>query len=409
MFLIRCIGCGEIYSKEEVVYTCRRCGDLLNIEYDYPAIKRELRLDELSERPLGVWKYRKLLPITNPHLAVSLMEGGTRLHRCEGLATKLGVRELYVKNEGDNPTGSFKDRGMTVGVTKALELRARTVICASTGNTSASLSAYAAKAGLRCIVFIPSGKIAYGKLAQAMVYGAEVIQILGNFDHALKLARELCDRNKEIYLLNSINPYRVEGQKTLAYELCEQLNFKVPDKVIVPVGNAANISAIWKGFLEFRKLGFTDSLPEMVGIQAEGASPIVRAFKEGRDTIEPVKTPETVATAIRIGHPVSWKKALQAIRDSGGTAEAVTDEEILEAQKLLARREGLFVEPASASSIAGLRRLLGEGRIAKDDLVVCVATGHGLKDADIVIKTCEKPAEIEASMESVKRALGVQS
>ncbi len=407
MFFLRCIGCGERYTREEVIYTCRRCGDLLDVNYDYQAVKERLDQAGWTARPLNVWRYRELLPILNPSLIVTLKEGGTRLHDCRHLATELGVDELHIKNEGDNPTGSFKDRGMTVGMTTALEFGAETVICASTGNTSASLSAYAAKAGVRCIVLIPSGKIAYGKLAQAMIHGAKVVQILGNFDQALRVARELSDRNRKVYLLNSINPYRVEGQKTLAYELCEQLNSRVPDKIIVPVGNAANISAIWKGFLEFKKLGLIDSLPQMVGVQAEGASPIVRAFKEGRKTIEPVAAPDTIATAIRIGHPVSWKKALQAMRDSSGSAEAVTDEEILEAQKLLARREGLFVEPASASSIAGLKKLIKDGRIEKDDLVVCVATGHGLKDADTAIKTCEKPMEADAGREAVERLLGV--
>ena len=407
MFLLKCIGCGERYTREEVIYVCRKCGDLLDVNYDYQAVKEKLDPAEWAKRPLNVWRYRELLPILNPNLIVSLKEGGTRLHECSRLATELGVKKLYIKNEGDNPTCSFKDRGMTVGITKALELGVETVICASTGNTSASLSAYAAKAGMQCFVFIPSGKIAYGKLAQAIIHGAKIVQIQGNFDQALRVVQELCNRDRKFYLLNSINPYRVEGQKTLAYEVCEQLN-RVPDKVIVPVGNAANISAIWKGFLEFRKLGLINSLPQMIGVQAEGASPIARAFREGRETIEPVDAPDTVATAIRIGHPISWKKALHAIRDSGGTAETVTDEEILEAQKLLARREGLFVEPASASSIAGLKRLVKDGRIEKDALVVCVATGHGLKDADIVIKTCEKPMDADASLESVEKLLGVQ-
>jgi len=406
LFALKCIGCGEEYRGEEVIYTCRRCGDLLDVQYDYPKVKEGLNLSEWAERPFNVWRYRELLPILQRDLIVSLKEGGTRLHECKGLAAELGLKKLYVKNEGDNPTGSFKDRGMTVGITKALEFGAKTVICASTGNTSASLSAYAAKAGLRCLVFIPSGKIAYGKLAQAMVHGADIVQIRGNFDQALKIAREYCDRNRKIYLLNSLNPYRVEGQKTLAYELCSQLN-RVPDKVIVPVGNAANISAIWKGFLEFKKLGLTRSLPQMIGIQAEGSAPVAAAFKEGSETIKPVGAPNTIATAIRIGHPISWKKALQAIRVSGGIAETVTDGEILEAQKLLARREGLFIEPASASSVAGLKKLVKQGRIERDDMVVCVATGHGLKDSDIVIQTCEKPMEADASLESVERLFGV--
>jgi len=312
-----------------------------------------------------------------------------------------------VKNEGENPTGSFKDRGMTVGVTKAMELDIKTVICASTGNTSASLAAYAAKAGLQCIVLVPSGKIAHGKLAQAMVFGAKVVQVRGDFDQALKMVLELSERHREVYLLNSINPFRLEGQKSLAYEICDQLNKNMPERVVLPVGNAGNISAIWKGFTEFHKLGLIDNLPKMTGIQAEGAAPIARAIKNGKEEIVPIDKPETIATAIRIGAPVSWKKAIKAIRESKGTAETVTDQEIIEAQKMLARSEGLFVEPASASSIAGLKKLLELGKIDKDEAVVCVATGHGLKDPDIAIKISEKPLEIEAEIGSIEKLLGL--
>ncbi|RLG97794.1 threonine synthase, partial [Candidatus Bathyarchaeota archaeon] len=318
----------------------------------------------------------------------------------------IGLKRVYVKNEGENPTGSFKDRGMTVGVTKALELNMKTVICASTGNTSASLAAYAAKAGLRCIVLVPSGKIAYGKLVQALAYGAEIVQVRGNFDQALRTVIELSERHGEVYLLNSINPYRLEGQKSLAYEVCDQLGGRAPDRVILPVGNAGNISALWKGFTEFYRLGLVDSLPRMVGVQAEGASPIAQAIKRGSDVVTPVENPETVATAIRIGAPVSWKKALRAIRDSDGTAETVTDEEILEAQSMLARCEGLFVEPASASSIAGLKKMVELGEIDRDETVVCVATGHGLKDPD-VMRRVGKPLEADADVQSIERLLGL--
>jgi threonine synthase len=298
------------------------------------------------------------------------------------LAEQVGLRELYVKNEGENPTGSFKDRGMTVGVTKAMEFGVKSVICASTGNTSASLAAYAAKAGLQCTVLIPSGKIAYGKLSQAMIYGAKVIQVRGNFDESLDAVLKLSEKHRSIYLLNSINPFRIEGQKSLGFEICDQLGQEPPDRIIVPVGNAGNISAIWKGFTEFHELDIVKTLPKMTGIQAAGSAPIAHAIKCGSDTIVPVSAPETVATAIRIGAPVSWKKAMNAIRNSGGTAETVTDDEILSAQKLLARVEGLFVEPASASSIAGLIKLVENGTIDKDERIVCITTGHGLKDPD---------------------------
>jgi threonine synthase len=297
---------------------------------------------------------------------------------------------------------------MTVGVTKAVELGVKSVICASTGNTSASLAAYAAKAGLQCAVLIPSGKIAYGKLAQAIIYGAKVIQVRGNFDQALEIVFKLSGKHRYVYLLNSINPFRIEGQKSLGFEICEQLDNKPPDRVIVPVGNAGNISAIWKGFTEFHNLGFVKTLPKMTGIQAEGAAPIAQAIKTGSQEIKPVSKPETIATAIRIGAPVSWKKAVNAIRDSGGTAETVTDEEILEAQKSLSRLEGLFVEPASASSIAGLKKLVENGTIDKDERVVCVTTGHGLKDPDVAVRMSEKPLEVDAEIEAIERVIGLK-
>jgi len=404
---IQCIACGEKYSEDEIVYFCRRCGDLLEIQYDYEALRRKIQESDWRSLPLSVWRYRDLMPIRDSSRVVSLSEGGTGLHQCKRLGNIFGVKRLFVKNEGENPTGSFKDRGMTVGVTKALELGMRMVICASTGNTSASLAAYAAKAGLQCIVLIPSGKIAYGKLTQAMIHGAKVVQIRGNFDQALQIVLELSEKRRQVYLLNSVNPFRIEGQKSLAYELCDQLENGVPDKVVVPVGNAGNISAIWKGFSDFYNLDLIGSLPQMIGIQAEGAAPIVQAVKSGKDNIIPVAKPETVATAIRIGAPLSWKKAIRAIHESEGTAETVTDQEILQAQKMLARHEGLFVEPASASSIAGLRKLVELGRVDKDETIICVATGHGLKDPDIVMQTYRKPIEIEARIGAISEYLGL--
>ncbi len=350
----RCIKCGVEYSINEIVYFCKNCGDILEIKYEQGELAEALKDDKWLKAPLSVWRYRHFMPISDTTKLISLNEGGTGLHSCEHLAEQLGLRQLYVKNEGENPTGSFKDRGMTVGVTKAMELGVQSVICASTGNTSASLAAYAAKAGLQCAVLIPSGKIAYGKLSQAMIYGAKVIQVRGNFDESLDAVLRLSEKHRSIYLLNSINPFRIEGQKSLGFEICDQLGQEAPDRIIVPVGNAGNISAIWKGFTEFHELDIVKTLPKMTGIQAAGSAPIVHAIESGSDTIVPVSAPETVATAIRIGAPVSWKKAVKAIRNSGGTAQTVTDDEILNAQKLLARVEGLFVEPASASSIAGL-------------------------------------------------------
>jgi threonine synthase len=403
-----CINCRTKYTVDEIIYFCKKCGDLLEIKYDYDELARTLSKSEWKKTPLSVWRYRDFMPINDFSKIVSLNEGGTGLHPCQRLGKQLGIKRLHVKNEGENPTGSFKDRGMTVGVTKAVELGVKHVICASTGNTSASLAAYAAKAGLQCSVLIPSGKIAYGKLAQAMIYGAKVLQVRGNFDEALDVVLKLSEKHRSIYLLNSINPFRIEGQKSLAYEMCDQLNQESPDRVVVPVGNAGNISAIWKGFTEFHKLGFIKQLPKMTGIQAVGAAPIVQAIKNGSDEIIPVGKPETIATAIRIGAPVSWKKAVNAIRESHGTAETVTDAEILDAQKMLARLEGLFVEPASASSIAGLKKLAENGEIDSDEHVVCVTTGHGLKDPDVAVQMSEKPLEVDAEMEAIERALGLK-
>jgi threonine synthase len=404
----KCINCGSEYGIDEIVYFCKKCGDILEIKYDHGELAGALRDNKWRDATLSVWRYRDFMPISDATKIVSLNEGGTGFHLCERLAKHVGLRQLYVKNEGENPTGSFKDRGMTVGVTKAVELGVQSVICASTGNTSASLAAYAAKAGLQCAVLIPSGKIAYGKLSQAMIYGAKVIQVRGNFDQALDVVLKLSEKHRSIYLLNSINPFRIEGQKSLGYEICDQLNQEAPDRVVVPVGNAGNISAIWKGFTEFHELGVVKTLPKMTGIQAAGSAPIAKAIKTGSDTIVPVSAPETVATAIRIGAPVSWKKALNAIRESHGTAETVTDAEILSAQKMLARGEGLFVEPASASSIAGLIKLVENGTIDRDERVVCVTTGHGLKDPDTAVKMSEKPMEVDAEIAAIEDILGLK-
>ncbi|MBS7624532.1 threonine synthase [Candidatus Bathyarchaeota archaeon] len=398
-YRLKCIGCGAEFPPNTIIYKCSSCGELLSVEYNNDLMSPEISL-RWASRPLTVWRYIELLPISDSSKMVSLGEGGTSLNRCVRLGCELNLKNLYVKNEGENPTGSFKDRGMTVGVTKALELDMKRVACASTGNTSASLAAYAAKAGLECIVLIPSGKVAFGKLVQAIIHGARVIQVKGNFDEALRIVEELC-LTQPIYLLNSINPYRLEGQKTIAFEIWDQMGHKVPDKVIVPVGNAGNISAIWKGFKELYMAGLIEKLPEMIGIQSEGAAPIANFIKGGLKEMRFVERPETIATAIRIGSPVNWKKAVKAIKESGGLAETVSDEEILSAQALLARREGIFVEPASAAAIAGLIKLADMKLIDRDETVVCILTGHGLKDPDIVLRQFPKPVEIEADLEAL--------
>ena len=302
--------------------------------------------------------------------------------RSEQLSQELNLSELYFKNEGQNPTGSFKDRGMTVAITRAVEIGAKSVLCASTGNTSASMAAYAAKAGMKAIVLIPKGKIAKGKLLQASVHGANIVEVKGDFDRALETAKRMAEKRRDLYLVNSINPYRIEGQKTTAFEMWEQLERRVPDYVFVPVGNAGNISAIWKGFKELRELELTERLPKMIGVQASGAAPLANAFMRKMEKVSPWLHPETVASAIRIGAPASWKKAFAAVRESTGTMLKVSDKEITHAQNLLAKREGIFAEPASAASLAGVYKARDSQLITNDRCIVCIITGHGLKDQE---------------------------
>ncbi|GAB3046555.1 threonine synthase [Virgibacillus ainsalahensis] len=321
--------------------------------------------------------YKSNLPVTTETPELTLHEGNTPLIHFPALSEALGI-ELYGKVEGINPTGSFKDRGMVMAVAKAVEEGSKSVICASTGNTSASAAAYAAKAGLKAIIIIPKGKIALGKLAQAMMYGAEIVEIDGNFDDALKIVRKLSEESA-ITLVNSVNPYRLEGQKTAAFEVCEQLG-EAPDVLAIPVGNAGNISAYWKGFKEYNETKQT-GLPQMFGFEAKGAAAIVNN--------EVVTEPETVATAIRIGNPASWKLAVNARDESGGQIHSVSDEEILHAQQLLARKEGIFAEPGSCASIAGLIKQCGDGSIKKGSKVVAVLTGNGLKDPQTAIDQVE--------------------
>ena len=357
-------------------YECARCSNLLELVKEEPVSKEELYG---GSGQVGIWRFRKALPLPREVKAVSLSEGGTPLVPVSRVGAKFGLDGLYVKNEGQNPTGSFKDRGMTVAVTRAVQGGAKLLVCASTGNTAASMAAYAARAGVTGIVTVPAGKVAGGKLAQVYAYAAKIIRVEGDFDAALAITLQVAAEIPELSVMNSVNPYRVEGQKSNAYEIYEQLGFKVPDYVILPVGNAGNISAIWKGFKELRDWGISDSLPRMIGVQAAGAQPIVQAFERGLDTVAPVQ-PHTLASAINIGNPASWKKALAALRDSGGLALAVTDEEIVAARMELASSEGIFVEPASATPIAALEKLTGI--IGRDATVVCIATGNGLKDQE---------------------------
>ncbi len=399
MFRLVCIGCGATYASDEIIYRCRKCDHLLAVQYDLDSL--EISREEWNRRPLRLWRYKELLPVQGE--PVTMQEGGTPLYHMKRLGEELGIKELYAKHEGMNPSGSFKDRGMTVGVSMARELGMKTVACASTGNTSASLAVYAAKAGMPAVVLLPAGKVALGKVAQALMHGAKVIAIRGNFDRALEMVHELC-LTDGLYLLNSVNPYRLEGQKTIGFEVIDQLG-DVPDRMVLPVGNAGNISAVHKGLGEFIELGFIDRMPMMTGIQAQGSRPVVDAIEQGLDPLIPQADPETVATAIRIGAPVNAEKALRAIRETGGTAEAVTDEEILAMQRDLARKEGIGVEPASAASVAGVKKLVEAGVIDPDERIVCVVTGHLLKDPETVIRQCEPPIEIDADISSLRSVL----
>ena len=379
-YKLQCFNCQREPAASETGFRCKTCDGLLEVKFDLTDKEKP----SWDRRQISVWKYRELLPVENKESIISLAEGGTGLHKCRRLGRKLGLKRLYVKNEGENPTGSFKDRGMTVAISKAKELGKKKVLCASTGNTAASLAAYSARAGMDCIVLVPKGKVAGGKMLQVTMHGAKIIQVKGDFDQAFVTALELTKRRRELYLMNSLNPYRLEGQKTLAFEISDQLDSKTPDTVILPVGNGGNISAAWKGFTEFELLSIAKTRPRMIGIQAEKASPIAKAVKRRENKIRPVHNPQTIATAIRIGSPVNWPKVLKAIKESKGTAETVTDSEILEAQRQLATLEGIFVEPASAASIAGLKKLKANRRVDPSETIVCVTTGHGLKDPSIL-------------------------
>ncbi|MEW6324290.1 MAG: threonine synthase [Nitrospirota bacterium] len=342
-------------------------------------------------------RYREFLPVTERTPVVSLMEGNTPLIRCGRLTEWLNAGiDLYLKYEGANPTGSFKDRGMTLAISKAIEEGSQAVICASTGNTSASAAAYSARAGLRVYVLIPEGKIALGKLAQAMIHKSTVIQVKGNFDEALTVVKQIAARYP-VTVVNSINPFRLEGQKTAAFEICDQLG-DAPTHHALPVGNAGNITANWRGYCEYAKAGRISRRPAMLGFQAAGAAPIVLGHV--------VEKPQTIASAIRIGNPASWKPAVEAAGESGGEIDLVSDDEILEAYRLVAQYEGVFCEPASAASVAGVIKRCRKGLFASGSLVVCTLTGHGLKDIDVAMTVSQKPVTVEANFDDVVKVLG---
>jgi threonine synthase len=402
---LRCIGCNGTFADAERDFRCVHCGDLLEVAYTVESSAagaaalqtmwrdRKMSLDPADQS--GVWRFREMLPIlADARDAVTLREGNTPVYTMPRCAQIAGVDHLLAKHQGMNPTGSFKDTGMTAALSVAKLKGFEWVGCASTGNTSASMAAYAARAGMRALVLLPEGKIAWGKLAQSVDYGAHTVQLRTDFDGCVNVLLEVV-RRYPLYLLNSMNPYRLEGQKTAAFELMEQLNWQAPDHLIVPGGNLANSSALGKGFLEMRAMGLIRTLPRISIIQAAGANPLVRCMKEfGGERIEPVKA-ETRATAIRIGNPASWKKAVAVLRETGGACEQVSEEEIATAKQEIGA-EGIGCEPASAATLAGLKNLVRSGFVRRGDSVVLLLTGHCLKDPEYTLELSKPAMAIDA-------------
>jgi len=401
-----CSRCGTSYGVDEKVTTCHNEDDgRLDIFYDYEIAKEALTKQKVQGRQGGVWRYFELLPVQNQHHIVTLHEGNTPLLRCEKLGHELGLGELYVKDETRNPTASFKDRAMTVGVSKAVEFKADTVVSASTGNAAASLSAFSAKAGLTCYAFVHEGASS-GKLAQLACTGAQVVRVrnLETAEDPVVKMLKLVVAKYGWYPCPSFgpfNPYQFEGAKTIAFEIVEQLDWNIPDWVVIPIGGGGVLGANWRGFVEAEILGMVSGKPKIAGIQADGCAPVVRAFKEGQDplSIEPWANPRTVAGGLKDPIPWDGDAAIKAMRDSGGVAEAVSDSEILEAQRLLARKEGVFAEPSGAASIAGVMKLVKAGVIEPDESVVVEVTGSGLKDPSTVAQMFPEPRLISARIE----------
>jgi threonine synthase len=393
---LECIACRSRYDELEVRYVCDTCGGLLSLERDTFLDRNSFDDRRSSWAPIdqsGVWRFREA--VVNLDRVITHPEGATRLYEREG---------LFFKHEGENPTGSFKDRGMTVAVTQAVRVKATAVACASTGNTSASLAAYAAQAKLPAIVFVPAGKVASGKLAQTLAYGAQVLQVRGDFDVAMRLVREACDQ-LGIYLVNSINPFRIEGQKTIVWELFQDLQWEAPDWIVVPAGNLGNTSAFGKAIREAFAHGWIEKMPRLASIQAHGANPFFRGYGESFATRHRM-TADTIASAIRIGDPVSWDKAVAAIRDTRGIVEEVTDDEILAAKRTIDGM-GIGCEPASAATLAGVRKLRAAGVMKDDERIVCVLTGNILKDPDANFRA-DNVHEIDPTVQAVEEVLNAK-
>jgi threonine synthase len=389
----RCISpdCRTEFDLDARLYVCPHCGGLLDIERREPIDAAPLRDLWLTRRTSvdprdrsGVWRFREFLPFTDDTHIVTLGEGNTPLYDAPRTANYCGLPQIRLKHQGCNPTGSFKDTGMTAAVTQARKLGARLVVCASTGNTAATLAAYAARADLLCAILVPGGQVSHAKLAQALDYGAKLLEIEGNFDTCMNLIRELAE-DESVYLVNSINPFRIEGQKTVAFELAEQLGWKVPDHLVVPGGNLGNSSAFGKGFRELMEIGFIDKQPKITVVQAEGAAPFAKFFSDGgHQSFANEEHPQTLATAIKIGAPVSWQKAWRVVHETGGSAVTVTEQEIADAKAIIGR-DGIGCEPASATTVAGIRKLVADNVIREHESVIAVLTGHVLKDTDYVM------------------------
>ena len=419
--VLRCMECGTEYSLVEIRYRCR-CGGLLDVIHDLGSLRVSRELFEERKagqgpepwRRSGVWRFRELVLPVGSQLIVSRPEGNTPLYRSAALARWVGLEDFSVKHEGENPTGSFKDRGMTVGITWAKALGAKAVACASTGNTAASMAAYAAMAGLKAVVFVPQGKVALGKIAQALAYGALTLEVEGDFDAAMSLVQESC-RELGIYLLNSVNPFRIEGQKTIVFELIQDLGWDPPDWIVFPAGNLGNTAAFGKALWELRELGLIPRMPRLAAVQAAGANPLYRSYARGFAPLEPVRA-ETVATAIRIGNPVSFPRAVRSLRWTEGVVVEVTDQEIMDA-KAVVDAAGIGCEPASAAAVAGARKLVSQGVIKRSERVVAVLTGNLLKDPEATVsyhagklqgiepRFANRPRRIAPSLEAVAEAL----
>lgn len=399
---LECVSCKKKFKESDTYTSCLKCGDSLDVVYDYDRIAARLNKPVLMSSPLTTTKYLSFYPLNDLRKIISLHEGGTPLYRCKNLCKELGMDNIYLKNEGRNPTGAFKDRGTMVEITKAVEMGKKAIVCASTGNMAASVSAYAAQANIPCYIIVPEGT-PIGKLSQTLSYGARIIQVRGSYDDAAALAVEISKKND--FFLAGDYAFRLEGQKSGGYEIIEQLGWKVPDKVIIPVGCGTNLSAVWKGFKEFHKLGFIDKLPQMVAVQAKGANPVVNAFNKKSKKWDVLTKPQTVASAMCVGDPLDGTKVLNAVYESKGLALDVSDEEILEAEKLLARAESIFVEPSAAATLAALVKLHGKGKIKKNELVVLYLTGAGLKDPLSALKVLPSPPSVEPVYDEVKKFL----